>query len=67
MTKAYTASAWDGSLTVTGTVEGDTLRLMRSYAGQVQYKFLRADIHANTPDELRIAVHADLDYLTRAL
>jgi hypothetical protein len=65
--KTYSASALGGNLTVTGTIEGQDLHIVRSFRGQIQHKFLRADIHANTPDELRIAVHADLDWLRRNL
>ena len=62
-----TVTALSGKLVVTGSVEGAALHLIRIFRGSVQHKFLRADIHAATPDDLRIAVQADCDYLMRSL
>jgi hypothetical protein len=67
MVNTFTASGLNGALVVTGTVEGADLHIVRSFRGQVQHKFLRADIHAATADDLRIAVLADVEYLRTAL
>lgn len=56
------ASRLDGRLTVEGTIEGEKLHLIRRYNGQVQHKFLRADLYGTSDDSIQIAVEADADF-----
>ena len=61
----YQATAFNGRLTVTGTIEGTMLHLVRKFDDEVQHKFLRADIHASTDDDVRMAVREDINWLQR--
>lgn len=56
------ATRMEGRLTVEGTVEGERLHLVRRFSGQVQHKFLRADLYGTDSDSIRIAVEADADF-----